>query len=395
MIINYPDKKSYAEITSDIDNFSLVASSPDDNEANNMLVFGDNYHALKALSNTHRGKIDLVYIDPPFATNNNFTIGETRVSTISSSKQDKVAYSDVLTEEKYLEFLRERLLLLRDLLSENGSIYLHIDYKIGHYVKVIMDEIFGINNFKNDITRIKCNPKNFHRKAYGNIKDMILFYSKTENHIWNKVEEQISQDDLKKLYKKVDKNGNYYTTIPLHAPGESNGDTGQVWRGMQPPIGRHWRTSPTTLEQWDKDGLIEWSKTGNPRKIVYLNPEKGKKIQDIWEFKDTQRPCYPTEKNLSMLEQIILNSSNFNSIVLDCFCGSGTTLVAAELHGRKWIGIDQSLEAIKVTKTKLQNVNAAYSESEVLYCQKLRETPKKSIRNKLGQGLLNGFAASA
>ena len=373
MIINYPDKKSYAEITSDIDKFSLVASSPDDNEANNMLVFGDNYHALKALSNTHRGKIDLVYIDPPFATNNNFTIGETRVSTISSSKQDKVAYSDVLTEEKYLEFLRERLLLLRDLLSENGSIYLHIDYKIGHYVKVIMDEIFGINNFKNDITRIKCNPKNFHRKAYGNIKDMILFYSKTENHIWNKVEEQISQDDLKKLYKKVDKNGNYYTTIPLHAPGESNGDTGQVWRGMQPPIGRHWRTSPTTLELWDKDGLIEWSKTGNPRKIVYLNPEKGKKIQDIWEFKDTQRPCYPTEKNLSMLERIILNSSNFNSIVLDCFCGSGTTLVAAELHGRKWIGIDQSLEAIKVTKTKLQNVNAAYSESEVLYCQKLRE----------------------
>jgi adenine-specific DNA-methyltransferase len=241
-------------------------------------------------------------------------------------------------------------------LSENGSIYFHIDYKVGHYIKILMDEVFGKNNFLNDLTRIKCNPKNFSRKAYGNVKDMILFYSKTGNHIWNEPKEKQSEEEIARLFKKVDKDGRRYTTIPLHAPGETaNGATGQPWRGMMPPKGRHWRSAPAVLEELDKQGLIEWSKNGVPRKKIFADEKEGKKMQDIWEYKDLQNPTYPTEKNFDLLKSIVKASSNPESIVLDCFCGSGTTLKAAQELGRSWVGIDKSDEAINVALSKLKN----------------------------------------
>ena len=324
----------------------------------NILFFGDNFEILKKLlfEEGYKGKIDLVYIDPPFATNTKFKMGEDRVSTISSSYNDQIAYEDTLNGYRFLEFLRQRLILIRELLSDKGSIYLHIDYKIGHYVKIIMDEIFGIENFRNDITRIKCNPKNFKRDAYGNIKDMILFYSKGKNPIFNDPREPYSKEDIKRLFPKIDKNGRRYTTIPLHAPGETkDGETGREWRGIKPPKGRHWRSKPEILEELDKQGLIEWSENGNPRKIIYADEKGGKKKQDIWDYKDTQYPIYPTEKNLEMIRDIVLASSNSNSIVMDCFCGSGGTLKVATDLGRNWIGIDNSKKAIEVTKKRLES----------------------------------------
>jgi len=324
----------------------------------NILMKGDNLVGLNYLlaKKQLKGKIDLVYIDPPFATNGHFTITDGRASTISNSRDGDIAYSDKLTGKEFIEFLRIRLELIKELLSEKGSIYLHIDYKIGHYIKVMMDEVFGIENFRNDITRIKCNPKNFKRIGYGNIKDMILFYTKSSNPIWNEPKEKYSDDDLKKLFPKI-KNGRRYTTVPIHAPGETkNGTSNQPFKGMLPPKGRHWRVDVKTLEEWDKQGLIEWSKTGNPRKIIYADEQEGKRVQDIWEFKDPQYPTYPTEKNSEMLDLIIRTSSNPNSIVLDCFCGSGTTLKSAHLLGRKWIGIDQSEHAIKATIEKLRTI---------------------------------------
>jgi adenine-specific DNA-methyltransferase len=249
------------------------------------------------------------------------------------------------------------LALLKMLLSDKGSIYLHIDYKIGHYVKVVMDEIFGIENFHNDITRIKCNPKNFARKGYGNIKDLILFYSKSDNLIWNEPRTPYTEEDKIKLFPKTEKDGRRYTTIPLHAPGETqNGKTSKAFKGILPPPGRHWRSDVSVLEQWDKEGLIEWSDNGNPRKKIYFDQQEGKRVQDIWEFKDPQYPVYPTEKNSDLLELIVKTSSNENSIVLDCFAGSGTTLKAAQTNGRQWIGIDQSEEAIKAIIQKLDSV---------------------------------------
>jgi len=320
----------------------------------NMLIFGDCLPVLKTLmANPNiKGKVKLIYIDPPFSTNHEFKVGKSRTATISASEEDEIAYVDKLYGAEYFEFLRERLILMRELLANDGSIYVHIDCKVGHYVKVIMDEVFGEDHFINDITRIKCNPKNFPRRAYGNIKDMILFYSKTDKYIWNDPREPFTEEDIRRLFPKIDKDGRRYTTNPLHAPGETkNGVTGQPWRGMLPPKGRHWRYPPEVLEDLDRKGLIEWSSKGVPRKKIYADDfiKKGKKRQDVWKFKEAQYPLYPTEKNLDALKVIVEASSNPRDIVLDAFSGSGTTLIAAEELNRKWIGIDNSPHAIKIS----------------------------------------------
>ncbi|HNE85840.1 MAG TPA: site-specific DNA-methyltransferase [Chitinophagales bacterium] len=357
MQLDYPNKKTEQQIFDSIPNIFLEQINNSD--SSNLLIQANNLVALKQLITQHNlaGKIDLIYIDPPFATNNTFTITDGRASTISNSKNGNVAYSDTLKGFDFIEFIRERLVLLKMLLSDKGSIYLHIDYKIGHYVKIIMDEIFGIENFRNDITRVKCNPKNFARKGYGNIKDMILFYSKSDNLIWNEPKTPYTDEDKIKLFQKTEKDGRRYTTIPLHAPGETqNGKTSQAFKGILPPKGRHWRSDVAILEQWDNDGLIEWSNNGNPRKKIYFDEQEGKRMQDIWEFKDPQYPVYPTEKNADLLDIIVKTSSNEDSIILDCFAGSGTTLKSAQTNGRKWIGIDQSEEAIKVIIAKLDRV---------------------------------------
>ena len=282
---------------------------------------------MASLLEKYRGKIDLVYIDPPFNTDQIFSVGEKRVSTISRSKSGRVAYSDVMTKDEFLKFMYERFVLIRELLSKNGSLYVHIDVKMGHYFKVMLDEIFGDEGFRNDITRIKSNPKNFSRPAYGNQKDMILFYAKGSKNIWNDIREACSEEELASRFSKIDENGRRYTTIPLHAPGESSptSPTGMPWRGMNPPEGRLWRTDPAEFDRLDSLGLIEWSSKGNPRIKKYADEHQGKKIQDIWEYKDPQYPLYPTEKNLEMLELIVKQSSNIGGIVMDCFSGSGST----------------------------------------------------------------------
>ena len=177
MKLLYKNKRTEKEIFDSIPDSELIQINKSDSD--NLLINSDNLLALKQLITKFdlSGKIDLVYIDPPFATNNTFTISEGRANTISNISNGCIAYKDKLKGAEFIEFLRERLVLLKLLLSDKGSIYLHTDYKIGHYVKIMMDEIFGIENYRNDITRIKCNPKNFSRKGYGNIKDLILFSS--------------------------------------------------------------------------------------------------------------------------------------------------------------------------------------------------------------------------
>lgn len=325
---------------------------------NNLIIQADNIVGMEWLiSKGYEGKIDLVYIDPPFATGGIFGIDKSgRISTISKSLDSTIAYKDSLKGTSFIEWLRKRVVLIHRLLSPQGSLYLHIDYKIGHYVKVMLDDIFGIENFRNDITRIKCNPKGFYRIGYGNIKDLILFYTKGASPIWNNIGLECNDKDIKDRYNKLDSNGRRYTTVPIHAPGETkDGNTSQCFKGIYPPKGRHWRCSIEELERLDDMGLIEWSTNGNPRKINYADEHLTKKQQDIWEYKDPIYPKYPTEKNLDMLKYIVKNSSNDDSIVLDCFCGSGSTLLAAHLCGRKWIGIDESDIAIEITKNRFTN----------------------------------------
>lgn len=365
---------------------------------NNYLIYGDNYDVFNYLANDEKlsGKINLVYIDPPYGTKQIFTFSGDRFSTISRMNGGKLAYSDSLSGEEYLAFLSGRLKRIRDLMADDGSIYLHIDVKMGHYVKVLLDKIFGQKNFINDITRIKCNPKNFSRKGFGNIKDMILLYSKTKNYIWNDPRQKIKIENIDARFCLIDKQGRRYTTTPLHAPGETeNGITGKKWKGKLPPPGRHWRYTPDVLDKLDKKGLIEWSSTGNPRKKIYVDEvlRAGTKMQDIWTYKDPQNPRYPTEKNISMLKMIISASSNVGDIVLDGFCGAGTTLEAAQDLKRHWIGVDSSRQAINICKKRLSDYEYInYFKSGVKHERMVEKNPEYGYDEELSRQITRGLS---
>ena len=314
---------------------------------------GDNLDGLARLA-AMGITVDLVYIDPPFGTSNEFLMDADRANTVSASGE--LAYADTLRGGDYLEQLRLRLDAIRSIMSDDGSIYVHIDVKMEHHVRLLMDEVFGPRNFRNSITRIKCNPKNFDRYSYGNIKDTILFYSVSPHRIkWHPQEEPLTADDAESRYPLVDAEGRRYATTPLHAPGTTrNGPTGGLWREMPPPTGRHWRYPPDRLDELDAAGLIAWSSTGNPRKIIYADQSAGKLPQDVWVYKDPQRPSYPTQKNAAMLERIILTSSEPGDTVLDCYAGSGGTLLEVARLGRRFVGMDDAPAAWEVIERRLR-----------------------------------------
>ncbi|HZS75224.1 MAG TPA: site-specific DNA-methyltransferase [Ktedonobacteraceae bacterium] len=348
--LTYPGKRSEEDIlATQPTSTSLLWRGNEGNKKTitNRLYYGDNLPILASLleDSSICGKVRLIYIDPPFATN----------SVFQSRSQDD-AYADTLVGASYIEFLRERLVLLRELLAHDGSIYVHLDQKMAFHIKIIMDEIFGRNNFQSWITRKKCNPKNYTRKSYGNISDYILFYTKSSSYVWNRPHEQWSIERAEKEYPYVEQEtGRRYKKVPIHAPGTRNGETGKPWRGKLPPPGKHWQFPPQTLDEMDARGEIYWSPNGNPRRKIYLDESEGVAVQDIWvDFRDAHNQNieitgYPTEKNPGLLARIIAASSNPGDFVLDCFSGSGTTLAVASQLNRQWIGIDNSVEAITTT----------------------------------------------
>lgn len=311
----------------------------------NRLYFGENMGILASLLSdvSVREQVKLVYIDPPYATGGVF-----------QSRNQRDAYEDLLLGAHYVEFIRERLVLLRELLAPDGSIYVHLDKNMAFAIKLIMDEVFGARNFRSWITRKKCNPKNYTSKTYGNVADFILFYTKSDTYTWNRPTEPWTEDRTKE-YRYVDESGRRYMKVPIHAPGVRKGATGQSWRGMLPPPGKHWQFTPKRLEELDALGHIHWSPNGNPRRKVYLDESAGVPVQDVWlDFKDAHNQNikitgFPTEKNPDLLTRIIEASSNPGDLVLDCFSGSGTTLAVADELKRHWIGIDNSTEAMTAT----------------------------------------------
>jgi len=317
----------------------------------NRLYFGDNLTVLAALLEDKNvvGKVRLIYIDPPFSTQSTFFC-----------RKLEHAYEDTLAGSGFLEFLRKRLFLLRELLASDGSIYLHLDEKMVFHMKLIMDEIFGSRNYRNCITRKKCSPKNYTRKTYGNVADYILFYTKYSKYVWNRLLEPWTKERAKEYQYTEPENGRRYMKVPVHAPGTRNGETGKPWRGMLPPPGKHWQFPPSKLDEMDARGVLHWSANGNPRRKVYLDQNPGIGVQDIWlDFKDAHNQNikitgYPTEKNSELLNRIILASSNTNDMVLDCFSGSGTTLAVSSQSGRTWIGIDNSEKAISTTLARFE-----------------------------------------
>lgn len=310
----------------------------------NKLFYGDNLDVLRFLSQSKnfKKKVKLIYIDPPYGTNSVF-----------QSRNQKDSYRDDLVGSHFIEFIRRRLVLLKELLSDEGSIYVHLDSNMTSQIKIIMDEVFGAKNFRGFITRKKCSNKNSTRNTYGNISDYILFYSKTDNFTWHRATSVWTDEKILKEYPCIDEaTGRRYKKVPIHAPGIRNGETGKEWRGMMPPQGKHWQYIPDKLDEFDAKGEIYWSATGNPRRKVFLDRDKGIAVQDIWtDVQDSLNQSikitgYPTEKNPDLLKRIIEASSDKGDLVLDCFAGSGTTLGVAEQLGRKWIGIDNSSEAI-------------------------------------------------
>ncbi len=312
----------------------------------NRLYFGDNLRVLRHLlaDEQVRGGVRLVYIDPPFATQSAF-----------HSRKLAPAYEDTLVGAEFVEHLRARLLLLRELLAVDGSLYVHLDEKMVFHVKVILDELFGDAGFRNCITRKKCNPKNYTRRQYGNVADYVLFYSKSSCPVWNRPVEPWTEARAREYQYVEPETGRRFMKVPVHAPGVRRGATGGRWRGKLPPPGKHWQFPPEKLDALDARGEIYWSAHGNPRRKVYLDQSAGIGVQDIWlDFKDAHNQNvritgYPTEKNPDLLERIIGASSNPGDLVLDCYAGSGTTLGVADRLGRRWIGIDASPEAIATT----------------------------------------------
>ncbi|MBX2998255.1 MAG: site-specific DNA-methyltransferase [Caldilineaceae bacterium] len=348
--LEYEGKMSEEQVLSTLPaNLQKIRSIGKDPQ--NWLCYGDNLSFLAAFfgNSSIKGKVKLIYIDPPFATNSVF-----------QSRSHINAYQDLLIGSHYIEFVRKRLILLRELLAEDGSIYVHLDDNMAFYIKVIMDEVFGPQNFRNWITRRKCSHKNYTRKTYGNISDYILFYTKSDTYIWNRPVESWTVERARKEYPAIEEGtGRRYKKVPVHAPGIRNGETGQPWRGMEPPPGKHWQYTPKTLDEMDARGEIYWSPTGNPRRKIYLDESAGVPVQDIWyDFRDTRNQNtfitgYPTEKNPDLLDRIIRASSNPGDLVLDCFAGSGTTLAVADRLGRHWIGVDNSAESIRTILHRL------------------------------------------
>ena len=315
-------------------------------EGENRLYHGDNLQVLAKLMGEPEisGQVSLVYIDPPFGTSHQF-----------ESVEKGHAYDDRLVGPGYMEELRKRLVLIHQLLADCGSLYLHLDERMVFHAKLILDEIFGPRNLRNFITRRKSNPKNYTRKTYGNVSDHVLFYTKSETYNWNRPVIPWNEETAKKEYPCLDDNGRRYKKVPVHAPETRNGETGQPWRGKLPPPGKHWQYRPSTLDEMDARGEIYWSPNGNPRRKVFLDEAGGVGVQDIWnDMRDAFNQNhyvtgYPTEKNRDLLRRIIEASSNEGDLVLDCYSGSGTTLEQADQLGRRWIGVDNSDQAIEIT----------------------------------------------
>lgn len=337
----------------------------------NKLIWGDNKLILSSLKNgplreeiEKQGGLKLIYIDPPFDVGADFSMdieigGDT--FTKKPNILEEIAYRDTWGKgaDSFIAMIYERLVLMRDLLAVDGSIYVHCDWRMNSDMRLILDEVLGNRNFRNEIIRIKCNPKNYTSSAFGNYHDTILFYSRSLGTELNRVYDERDEKQLAKDFPQVEvQTGRRYTTVALHAKGIRHGPTGQPWRGVHPPSGRHWAFIPETLDDFDTQELIEWSSTGNPRLKRYADEDDGKAVQDIWEYKDPgdRAAIYATQKPEALLERIIRASSNEGDLVADFFCGSGTIAAVAEKLGRKWIVSDLGKFAIHTTRKRLIGV---------------------------------------
>lgn len=336
----------------------------------NRVVYGDNLLAMQALLAgdpstglpSMRGKIDLIYIDPPFDSKADYRTKIHLPSTDIESKPtviEQFAYADTWKNGtvSYLQMIVPRLILMRELLSEQGSIYVHIDWHVGHYVKVIMDEIFGKENFRNELIW-KRTSAHSQSKGIGNIHDTLLLYAKNvESYIHNQQYTPYTEDYIKSHYNRVDKKGRIYRTDNLIAPAKGYN---YEWKGVT----KNWRCPISTIQKLDEEGRISYTKQGTAEYIRYLDEMPGIPIQDLWadispvNSQANEDVNYDTQKPEALLKRAIEISSNPNSIIADFFSGSGTTGAVAEKLGRKWIMSDLGKPACMIMRKRLIDQDA-------------------------------------
>ena len=385
----------------------------------NRLFYGD---CLTIMREMPLGSVDLVYLDPPFNSNRDYNAiykDETGrplpdqidafndLWELSEERQRAIRMMPVLMRDygvedevvefwkiwmnalrntqprllAYLSYMTERLLPLLTIVKPTGSIDLHCDPTASHYIKVMMDGIFGHENFRNEIIwqRTQAHGR---AKKWGPIHDTILFYTRSDNYVWNRVYQKYTEAYLGSHYRYNDDHGQY-RLVTLDGPGVRKGSSGLPWRGVDPtPKGRHWEVPPDrALPDWfdhppgyadmtvqdrleilDAAGLIYWPPRGKfPQYKRYLSVSEGNPVQDVITDIDVinsraeERLGYPTQKPLALMKRIIEASTNRGDVVFDPFCGCATTLEAAHVLGRKWVGIDIAIHAIKrVAKVRLE-----------------------------------------
>ncbi len=348
-------------------------------EWHNRLVYGDNLLVMQALLAgdpetglpSMRGKIDLIYIDPPFDSKADYRTkitlppltpplekGGTKGGVVIEQKPtvlEQFAYSDTWKDGtvSYLQMIYPRLVLMRELLSEQGSIYVHLDWHVGHYVKVLMDEIFGKENFRNEIVWKRSDSHNDSSK-FGVLDDRLQYYSKGKNNIFNKVYKPYTEEYLDAFYNKVDANGRKYRLDHFTKPKGSIGYFYEYKNATPPPNG--WRCPIETMQEYDNQGLLVFTENKVYKKR-YLDEQPGNPVGTLWDDITGQirneAINYDTQKPEALLERIINASSNEGSIVADFCSGSGTTGAVAERLGRRWIMSDIGKPAIMITRKRL------------------------------------------
>jgi site-specific DNA-methyltransferase (adenine-specific) len=363
----------------------------------NVLYYGDNLDVLR--KHIPDESIDLIYLDPPFNSSATYNVLFKEPSGKSSQAQmsafedtwhwgfesekalQEIGNSSIAPAETkdfmsvlpnlvgkntdmsaYLTMMCVRLIELKRVLKNTGSIYLHCDPTASHYLKLLMDTLFDATNFRNEIVWKRANAHN-DPKRFGRISDSILYYSKSENTIWNPQYTEYRVEYYESHFK-IDKNGRYYRTVPLDAPRHGDGSKSLLyeWHGKLPSPSRTWAVKIETMEQYEKANKIIYTKTGTPTLLQYADEMPGVTLQNIWADippvnpQAKERMGYPTQKPEELLERIIKASSNEGDIVLDPFCGCGTAVVVAEKLHRKWIGIDVTHLAIGLMKWRLKGL---------------------------------------
>lgn len=366
----------------------------------NRLYFGDCLDVMR--EDISDESVDLVYLDPPFNSKRlyNAFIGGAQwvafddtwrwheaVDDFHDVAQD-VSLSDTMEGLKrilgessnlaYLSYMANRLRECRRVLKSTGSIYLHCDPTMSHYLKVVMDGVFGESSFRNEITWKRTGGAHNDARQWGRIADSILFYSKTRKWKWHTQYTPYDREYINQRYRTKDQSGRMFYPNTMTAAGDG---PPRVFRGQikAPPSGTHWRYSQEKIDQMEQEDRLYYSSTGMPYVKSYLDERRGKTVQNIWtdvvmSKSGKERLDYPTQKPMALLERILKASSEEGDVVLDPFCGCGTTIEAAQGLGRQWIGIDICVNACKVIERRFRDrFDSVWSDVEFIGMPKTSE----------------------